>query len=71
MYFARDCKNLASTKKHLAMDLLLSSTLCFGSQCLFKVSFFLPFSCSSVRTSCNEEHDGEGKAEQFFTHTKV
>lgn len=39
MYFARDCKNLASTKKHLAMDLLLSSALFFGPSASLRFLF--------------------------------
>lgn len=47
-YFVRVCKNLASTKKHLAADLFLSSVLCIGSQFLSNIPFFLPFSYSTV-----------------------
>lgn len=48
VYFVRVCKNLASTKKHLAADLLLSSVLCIVSQFLSNIPFFLPFSYSTV-----------------------
>jgi len=46
VYFVRVCKNLASTKKHLAADFLSSSVFCIGSQ--YEIPFILPFSCSTV-----------------------
>lgn len=84
-YFAKVWKNLASTKKHLPTDLLLSSVLCTGCQFLFKIPFCLPFSRSTVLTFHKEistaalpfeqgyacRHNRVGKAEQFFTHTKL